>query len=175
MGAGANSLMSRIHQRAICVSSGLAVPLLTLLAPNWLSLSGIGPCWVVLWLLPCALEEGPLSGIFSGFCQGLILDGVTLGGPTHIPILILLGFWWGRLGRRGIPIDGSLNLGLLSWIGSVLVGLSLWIQTWILESESSAHSFQVWGLHTVLAQGIITGLMAPIACSWLLLRWRKRS
>jgi hypothetical protein len=29
------------------------------------------------------------------------------------------------------------------------------------------------GLHTLVAQSLITGLLAPVLCSLLLLRWRR--
>ena len=53
--------MARLHKRAFYLGSGFLVPWLTLVGPNWISLTGIGPCWAVLWLLPWALEEGQFS------------------------------------------------------------------------------------------------------------------
>ena len=57
--------MARLHQQPICLASSLFVPWLTLAAPTWVSLSGVGPCWAVLWLLPWALVDGPVSGFIA--------------------------------------------------------------------------------------------------------------
>jgi ABC-type uncharacterized transport system permease subunit len=84
-----------------------------------------------------------------------------------------LGWWWGRLGRRGRPIQRSLNLGLLAWIGTMLLGLSLWAQ--LLVQGVDAPLAQAFALHTCLAQGLMTGLMAPMIGSWQLLIWRRRT
>ena len=84
-----------------------------------------------------------------------------------------LGWWWGRLGRRAPPIQGSFNLGLLAWIGTALVGLSLWLQTLLIQFDSSVSWLHSWGLHTFLAQSLITGLVAPLLVSWMLLIWRR--
>ena len=164
--------MVRHHLKLVCLASALGVPFFTLLAPSWVSLMGVGPSWAVLWLLPWSLVAGPISGGFAGFSLGLILDAISLGHGTQVPVLLVLGFWWGRLGRRGLPIERSFNLGLLSWIGCVLLGMSLWLQALQTQISSSITLFNSWSLHTILCEAIITSLLAPLACSWLLLVFR---
>ena len=67
--------MARLHRQPICVASALLVPLLVLGSPQWISIDGVGPAWALLWLLPWALTDGPISGAFAGLALGLILDG----------------------------------------------------------------------------------------------------
>lgn len=165
--------MARLHRQPICVASALLVPLLQLVAPFWLALDGVGPSWAMLWLLPWALVDGPVSGGIAGAALGLVLDGLSLGDSSQIPALVLMGWWWGRLGRRGQPIQRSLNIGLLAWIGTLVLGLSLWLQLLMLESADAL--LQAWALHTTLAQALITGLLAPMVGSWQLLLWRRRA
>ena len=165
--------MARLHRQPICVASALLVPLLQLVAPSWLVLDGVGPSWAMLWLLPWALVDGPVSGGIAGAALGLVLDGLSLGDSSQIPALVLMGWWWGRLGRRGQPIQRSLNIGLLAWIGTLVLGLSLWLQLLMLESADVL--LQAWALHTTLAQALITGLLAPMVGSWQLLLWRRRA
>lgn len=165
--------MARLHRQPICVASALLVPLFQLVAPSWLMLDGVGPSWAMLWLLPWALVDGPVSGGIAGAALGLVLDGLSLGDSSQIPALVLMGWWWGRLGRRGQPIQRSLNIGLLAWIGTLVLGLSLWLQLLMLESADAL--LQAWALHTTLAQALITGLLAPMVGSWQLLLWRRRA
>ena len=165
--------MARLHRQPICVASALLVPLFQLVAPSWLVLDGVGPSWAMLWLLPWALVDGPVSGGIAGAALGLVLDGLSLGNSSQIPALVLMGWWWGRLGRRGQPIQRSLNIGLLAWIGTLVLGLSLWLQLLMLESADVL--LQAWALHTTLAQALITGLLAPMVGSWQLLLWRRRA
>ena len=165
--------MARLHRQPICVASALLVPLLQLVAPSWLVLDGVGPSWAMLWLLPWALVDGPVSGGIAGAALGLVLDGLSLGDSSQIPAFVLMGWWWGRLGRRGQPIQRSLNIGLLAWIGTLVLGLSLWLQLLMLESADAL--LQAWALHTTLAQALITGLLAPMVGSWQLLLWRRRA
>lgn len=160
--------MLRRYLRFFLATSFLGVPLLSLVNPSWLSLMGVGPSWEVLWLLPWALVNGSLSGLLAGLSLGLILDAISLGDGTQVPALVLLGFWWGRLGSRGLPIERSFSLGLLGWGGSVVISISLWIQFLLIHSYGKFALFNSWSLHTLLGQAILTSLLAPIISSWLL-------
>ena len=70
--------MSRLARHGWCVATALVVPWLVLAAPGPLKLAGIPPAWSVLWLLPWALADGPLSGALAGAGLGLLLDAGTL-------------------------------------------------------------------------------------------------
>ena len=159
--------MGVLHRQRWCGATGLAVPLLTLASPAWLKLAGMAPSWAVLWLLPWALVDGPKSGAIAGLALGLVLDGLNLGGASQVPLLLLLGWWWGRLGRRGLPIERSFSLGLLAMLGSLALGASLLLQF------ALAGQWPASGWHSLLAQSVITALLAPMVCSLLLLRWRQ--
>jgi len=176
------------------MASVLLVPCLTLAAPGFLRLAGVGPAWAVLWLLPWALVDGPVSGMVAGAAAGLLLDALHPAGVSQWPALLLLGFWWGRMGRRGPPIERSFSLGLLAMLGSLLLDLSLMLQ-WLLASlhgradglisPGGIDAFRLaqpgWqvadlaqaGLHVLLARVLLTGLLAPVLCSLQLVFWRQ--
>jgi rod shape-determining protein MreD len=145
------------------------VPLLTLASPGFLKIAGVAPSWAVLWLLPWALVDGPASGAIAGLCLGLVLDGLHLGLASEVPVLMLLGWWWGRIGRRGVPIERSYNLGLLALLGALLLGGSLLLQLYWIGQLPLVEA----GLHTLVAQSLITAVLAPVLCSLMLLRWRR--
>lgn len=161
--------MGVLHRQRWCGATGLAVPLLTLASPAFLKIAGVSPSWAVLWLLPWALVDGPASGAIAGLCLGLVLDGLHLGLASEVPALMLLGWWWGRIGRRGVPIERSYNLGLLALLGALLLGGSVLLQLF----WSGQLPLVAAGLHTLVAQSLITALLAPVLCSLQLLRWRR--
>jgi rod shape-determining protein MreD len=166
--------MGTLHRHPWFLASALLVPLLTLASPPFLRIADVPPSWAVLWLLPWALADGPLSGGLAGLGLGLLLDALSLGDATQIPALVLLGWWWGRLARRGPAIERSFSLGLLALLGSGLLGLSLLLQrhgSGLLSGPPTAAT----SLHTLLAQTLLTALLAPMICSLLLLLWRQHS
>lgn len=188
------------------VATALLVPLLTLATPAWLQLAGVAPAWAVLWLLPWSLAEGRLSGLLAGLGLGLLLDALHPGPVSLVPGLVLLGWWWGRIGRKAPPIQRSFSLGLLALIGTALLDLSLMLQ-WVLVSwrqqgaallavdgvspggeallevgpQAALLALPGWhwddlrvaGVHLLLAQTLITALLAPMLCSLQLLLWRQ--
>ncbi|MFO7630725.1 MAG: rod shape-determining protein MreD [Prochlorococcaceae cyanobacterium] len=194
--------MGTLHRQRWCVATALLVPLLTLASPAPLKIAAVAPAWAVLWLLPWALVDGAFSGAAAGLGLGLLLDSLALGGQlgaTQIPALMLLGWWWGRLGRRGPPIERSFNLGLLALLGTLLLDFSLmvqfFLQRWPQGSrlavsgvaadqgvDPALFASPAWlaadlgqaGLHILLAQTLLTGLLAPVLCSLQLLFWRQQ-
>ena len=161
--------MGSLHRHWWCWATALLVPLLTLASPAPLKLAGVPPTWAVLWLLPWALVDGPVSGGVAGLALGLALDGLQLGPLSQAPALALLGWWWGRMGRRGPPIERSFSLGLLALLGSLMLGASLLLQLlWWGQLQEQA-------LHTLLAQTLITALLAPMLCSLQVLLWRQQT
>jgi len=186
--------MGPLSRQPWCVATMLLVALLTLASPSWLKLAGVAPAWAVLWLLPWALVDGPLSGVLAGAAVGLLVDGLHPGGVMQWPALMLLGWWWGRLGRRGPPVERSFSLGLLAMVGCLLLDLTLVLQ-WMLasslgrgEGHGPAHGMDPallaqpgWhlsdlsgaGLQVLLARMLVTGLLAPVLCSLQMVLWRQ--
>ena len=160
--------MRKKQKRIIYQFLGFSVPLLTLISPSWLSIAGVAPRWAELWLLPWALEEGPLSGILGGFCLGILLDSINLAGSTQIPSLMILGFWWGLLGKKKEFTYQIFSLGLLAWLGSLFSGLLIWFQHLFHVKGSAIFLFNTWAFHTVFSAALITALIAPLLCSWTL-------
>jgi rod shape-determining protein MreD len=161
--------MDLLTRQPLLAASALLVPLLVLASPGWLSLDGVGPCWAVLWLLPWALSDGPFSGACAGLALGLLLDAVYPGGVTQAPGLLLLGWWWGRMGRRAPPIQRSFSLGLLALLGTALLGLSLMLQWGVLDWVGTREALQLAGPvagRSLADQGVNPALLTLPGWRW---------
>lgn len=157
-----------LWRRGWCLATALLVPLLVLASPGWLQLDATGPAWAVLWLLPWALVDGPWSGALVGAGLALLLDALHPGAVSQLPALALLGWWWGRLGRRSVVMERSLSLGLLALVGSLVVGVSVLLQL------ALSGGWPASGLQVLWAQSLLTALLAPLVCSLWLLIWRQQ-
>jgi hypothetical protein len=174
-------------------ASLLAVPLLVLATPSWLTLAGVPPCWPVLWLLPWTLVEGRRSALLLALVLGILLDSLHPGPVSWLPGLLPLAWWWAPLAARRPPIERSLSLGLLALLGTAFLNLTLMLQ-WLawgwrvplagregagFHPAELARPGWTWqdlstaGLHVLFAQTLLTALLAPLVCSLLLLTWRR--
>ena len=78
--------MARLHRQPGCVVTALLVPVLSLASPPWLGLDGVSPAWAVLWLLPWALVDGPVSGAVAGISMNRTSESFrrAAGPPTDM-------------------------------------------------------------------------------------------
>jgi rod shape-determining protein MreD len=182
--------MALLQRQPWWMATALLVPLLSLASPGWLKLAGVSPAWAVLWLLPWALADGRFSGAIAGGALGMLLDSLHPGAVSQIPALVLLGWWWGRIGRRPPPIERSFSLALLALLGTLALDVSLMLQ-WAVLNGSLASSQGIdparlarpgwtWedlsgaGVSILLARALLTSLLAPVLASLQLLLWRRQ-
>ena len=153
--------------------TAICLPFLTLISPNWLKIYGVAPFWPIFWLLSFSLKNGPVRAVLAGILLGFLMDSFTMGGASFVPSFLLLSFFWGSYGLQKKTIELSLNLGLMAILGTAFVGFTIWIQNIFLKSFLIDKLFNNWAIHTLIAEITITGLLAPILCSWLLLSYKK--
>ena len=165
--------MNSKYRHLLFFLTSICLPFVTLISPNWLKIYGVAPCWPIFWLLPFSLKNGPVRGVFAGTFLGLLMDSFTMGGASFIPSFVILSALWGRYGLQKKKIELSLNLGLMAIFGTTLVSFSIWIQKIFFQSFLIDKLFNDWAMHTLVAEVTITGLLAPILCSWLLLPYKK--
>ncbi len=167
-------MTASIHHKVINLISLFTVPILTLLDPKLFHLYGIGPSWAILFLLAWAIKYGRFSGAIIGLCLGLMVDEINSTAITQIPVLLILGWWWGNMGKRSLKIENIFNIGLMSWIGTIILGLSIWLQTILKYQEQELDSLLQWGWNNLLSQSIVTALVAPVIIIWLTKIWSRR-
>ena len=173
-------------------ATGLVVLLLSLSSPGWLRLGGVGPNWLVLWLLPWALSQGPTAGLIGACLLGFALETMTIGTATPLYGLALLAWFWGRgTGYRQISLPSPATMAIQASFGSLLVDVTLMLQLRLLADPRSSHvqpgsgilSSDVaaagWfgreitdaGLHGTIAAALVTGFLAPLVSTLLLRLW----
>ncbi|MFN9659762.1 MAG: rod shape-determining protein MreD [Cyanobacteriota bacterium] len=185
--------MELLTRQPVLAASLLLAPLLRLAAPSWLTLAGVPPCWPVLWLLPWALVDGRRSALLLAFVLGLLMDSQQPGPVSWLPGLLLLARWWGTLRSHRPAIERPLSLGLLALGGTAVLDLTLLLQWlawgWRFPSAGAelsgpdpgllAEAGWTWqdlttaGVHLLLAQILLTALLAPLVCSLLRLLWKR--
>ena len=95
--------------------------------------------------------------------------GVVFLTVTHVPALLLLGWWWGRMGRRAPPIQRSFSLGLLALLGTALLGLTLMLQWGVQDWVGTREAIKLAGPEvgrSLADQGVNPALLALPGWRW---------
>ena len=142
-------------------------------SPDWLKINGISPCWPVILLLPFSLNNSPWKSSIASILLGIFIDSFTISDVSYIPSLFFLSIIWSTYGLYNKKIELFLNIGLMAILGTTLVGISIWLQKIIFYSYLRNNWFHSWSIYVLISEVIITGLVAPIFSSWLLLSYKK--
>jgi len=149
------------------------LPAFMITSPSWLKINGITPCWPVILLLPFSLKNPPWRASVAAVFIGIFVDSFTISDVSYIPSLFLLSLVWSQYGLRNKKIEYFLNIGLIAIFGTAFVGLSIWVQKIIIYSVLRNNWFHSWSMYVLISEVIITGLVAPFFCSWILLVYKK--
>jgi len=151
----------------------ICLPALIITSPDWLKINGINPCWPVILLLPFSLKNPPGTSSAAGILLGIFIDSFTISDASYIPSLFILSLVWSIYGLHNKKIELFFNIGLMAIFGTAFVGFSIWVQKIILYSVLRNHWFHSWSIYVLISEVIITGLVAPFVCSWLIIAYKR--
>ena len=165
--------MARNYKKLLIFLSAICLPFFIIATPDWLKINGIPPCWPVIWLLPFSLQNGPWRSALAAILLGCLIDSFTISEVSYIPSFFILSLIWGRYGMRHKNIELFFNIGLMAIFGTAFIGLSIWSQKIVLYSVLRNNWFHSWAIYVLISEVIITGLVAPLFSSWLLITYKK--
>ncbi len=93
-------LQRLIVNAAVTIGSLLLCLLLLPTRLPGMELAGIGPNWLLIWVVAWSVNRTMFQGALAGLVLGLIQDGMTASAPTHIMSLMVDGVLTARL-RKG--------------------------------------------------------------------------
>ena len=161
--------MNKFLKKKLSLISFIFIPIIFLWHPNWLGFFGIQPYWPLFWLLPWSMINGSTNGLILGFFLGLILDALTLDNSfTQIPGLILCGICFGRIKIHSDVLVGHFRYGLICSFGSFLCGSLNFLQILFKNFSDGTFILFISSFQNILAEVLLTGLLAPLICSQLL-------
>ncbi|NER85486.1 MAG: rod shape-determining protein MreD, partial [Leptolyngbya sp. SIO1D8] len=82
---------------AIVLGSALICSILLPIRAPGMELLGVGPSWLLIWVVAWSVKRTSLEGAIAGFAVGLIQDGLTGYFPTHTIGFVLVGFLTARI------------------------------------------------------------------------------
>ena len=140
---------------------------------------GVGPNWLLVWVVVWSISRSPFDGIVAGITLGLLQDSHTASFPTHALGLAIAGFLTAQLHKRRFIEEDLISVALivfgLAVITETTMALQLSAQV-LFGSESLYASLgTIWQHHqrVALSSAILSSLWAP-ALYYPLKRWWEK-
>ncbi|MEL7356294.1 MAG: rod shape-determining protein MreD [Cyanobacteria bacterium J06560_6] len=140
---------------------------------------GVGPNWLLIWVVVWSIRRTPFDGVVAGLVLGLLQDSLTAPFPTHTLGLALVGFITARLHQRGILQEDLISVALvvfgLAVLNETVTALQLTTQNMFGDEALHPSLSTIWEYHqrVSLSSAILSSLWAPVLY-YPLKRWWDR-
>ena len=156
----------------IVLGSALLCCILLLLRLPGLELLGIGPNWLLIWVVVWSIKRTVGQGAIAGIVLGLIQDGLTSPHPSHVLGLTLVGIIAASFGKQKYAQEDFITIALIVFVMAIVTETILSIQfslTFINPLEQIRQYYQ----QRILASAIISSIWAPVLYYPLNIWWTK--
>jgi rod shape-determining protein MreD len=160
-----------------CGVTVLSVLLCVMISPTRLpgmELAGIGPNWLLIWVVAWSVKRSVFQGALAGVALGLIQDGMTAHAPTHVISLMLVGILTARLRKERYVREDFISVALIAFAMAVMAETVMAIQYSIQGDRSLV---EIWTYHQLIALGsaVLSSLWAPVIYFPLNRWWQQMS
>ncbi|MEM6436363.1 MAG: rod shape-determining protein MreD [Cyanobacteria bacterium P01_D01_bin.115] len=161
---------------AVVIGSALLCVMLLPMRLPGMVLLGVGPSWLLIWLVAWSVQRTSVEGAIAGFILGLVQDGLTGYFPTHTLGLTLAGFLTARIQKQRFIQEDVVSVAIIVFAMTVIAQtmMALQISAHQLISSSSPYPSlpEIWLQHQriALSSAILSSLWAP-AVYYPLSRW----
>lgn len=141
-----------------------------------IELLGIGPHWLLIWVVAWSVKRSPWKGALAGLALGLLQDAMTASYPSHAFGLVIVGILTARLQKQRYIQEDIVSVALIVFGMAVLTETVLALQISLdrLVTEESLYPplGEIWLYHqrVALSSAILSSLWAP-ALYYPLNRW----
>jgi len=159
-----NSLSPAQRYLLNCLVSVSSLIFCALLLPTRLPgtvLLGLGPHWLLIWVVAWSIKRQPWQGGIAGIAAGLIQDGMTLSNPSHVFSLALVGFLTGRIDKEKYIQEDFISIALIVFIMAVVAETLTAAQYTLFDFSRLV---AIWTQHQQIAlvSALLSSLWAPV-------------
>lgn len=145
-----------------------------------MELLGVGPNWLLIWVVAWSIKRTAWQGAIAGLILGLVQDSMTASHPTHVIGLVIAGALTARLQKQRYIQEDFISVALIVFGMAVLVETITAIQ-FSLQGFGYSRSgtyltlAEIWLYHQriALSSAILSSLWAP-AVYYPLNRWWQK-
>lgn len=135
---------------------------------------GIGPNWLLIWVVAWSSQSSIFEGLVAGLALGLVQDGMTAPYPTHIISLALVGFVTAFLQKQRFIQEDFISVALVTFIMAIIAETIIAIQLGLMGNQTFS---EIWVHHQRIALGsaVISSLWAPVLYFPLSQFWKVKN
>jgi rod shape-determining protein MreD len=151
-----------------------------------MEIAGVGPHWLLIWVVAWSLKRSPQAGALAGLLLGMLQDGMTAQNPTHMLSLAIVGWLTAKLQKQRFLNEDFISAAFVVFGMSVLAETVMAVQFSLMElqrpliHEGAAWMqygpaiARIWQSHqsVALSTAILSSLWAPILYLPLSRLWR---
>ncbi|WP_008308115.1 rod shape-determining protein MreD [Leptolyngbya sp. PCC 6406] len=153
----------------LIIIGSVALCLLVLpIRPPGMEILGVGPSWLLIWVVAWSVKRTAWEGAIAGLVLGLIQDAMTGPYPSHVVSLVIVGIVTARLQKQRFIQEDFVSVAL------IVFGMVVMAQT-AMAVQITAHRFtqpdslypvltEIWLQHQriALSSAILSSLWAPV-------------
>jgi rod shape-determining protein MreD len=152
------------------VTFGSVLLCLLMLPTRWpgMELLGIGPNWLLIWVVAWSVKRTVWSSAFAGIVLGLLQDAMTSPDPTHAVTLGVVGILTSLIQKQRFIEEDFISIALIVFVMSVLAETIFGLQLTLMGDAYGGHSLRktedIWTYYqrVALASAILSSLWAPV-------------
>jgi rod shape-determining protein MreD len=126
-----------------------------------MELAGIGPNWLLIWVVAWSIKRTVWQGAIAGLVMGLLQDAMTAPLPTHALSLIVVGALTAKLQKQRYVQEDFISVALIVFAMAVIAETVTALQ---FSLQGSRTLVEIWTYHQFIAlsSAILSSLWAPV-------------
>lgn len=145
-----------------------------------MELLGVGPNWLLIWVVAWSVKRPAWQGAIAGLVLGLIQDGMTATTPSHAVGLVIAGVLTARIQKQRFLQEDFISIALIVFgmavLSETITALQFSVHAWINDRDSIQYSLsRIWYYHQriALSSAILSSMWSPVIY-YPLNRWWER-
>ncbi len=172
-------LLSKWHPQALQildwgVTFGSVVIFLLMLLTRFpgMELLGIGPNWLLIWVVAWSIKRSAFQGALAGVVLGLLQDAMTAPDPTHAVSLGMVGLITGLIQKQRFIQEDFISIALIVF-GMSALAETIFASQLSFMGDRNPEDIWIYYQRIALASAILTSLWAPVVYYPLNLWWQR--
>lgn len=126
-----------------------------------MELLGIGPNWLLIWVVSWSVKRTVFQGALAGIVLGLLQDAMTSPNPSHAISLGIVGMITGLMQKQRFIQEDFISIALIVFAMTVLEGT---IFASLLSWMGDRNIEDIWKYYqkVALSSAILSSLWAPV-------------